>query len=295
MEKHLFRRWQLPTPLNTNRYRLDKALARKDIEKLPHHWYAAPDASSLEITAATHGFLIGCCTAAYFWGLWVPDARNPHFICKRNAGRVDNRGMIIHRALNGRRQLGMHHSPGKAPHIICSLVEAVEQVVHYHDAETGLIVLESALNQQKLDPATADEIISYAQKRKQPILKRRVSMAQSGSETRVRSFLQSLRVQVQPQAQLPGVGRVDLLVGQSLIIECDSTAFHSKSLNVNDDRRRDAQQTCLGYRFLRLSYHQVWNDWDNTRNYIRAVLRTRQHVKPPRPLVPCFDVHRMGL
>ncbi|QRV02109.1 hypothetical protein JTE88_08555 [Arcanobacterium phocisimile] len=290
MEKQLFRRSQLPTPLDTNRYQLHMALSRKELGRLHHHWYATPNASNLEITAATHGFLIGCCTAANLWGLWMPDSKTPHFICPRNAQRVEKRGMIIHRALNGHRQFGIHHPPSKAPHIICSLVEAVEQVVHYHDAETGLIILESALNKQKITLAAVDEIISYAQKRKQPILRRRISTAQSGSETRVRSFLQSLGVQVQPQVWLAGVGRVDLLVGKSLIIECDSTAFHSHPLNVVDDRRRDAQQTRLGYSFLRLSYHQVWDDWENTCSYIRAVLHTRKHLKPPRPLVGRFDV-----
>ena len=35
-------------------------------------------------------------------------------------------------------------------------------------------------------------------------------------------WLQQVRVQVRPQVQIPGVGRVDLVVGNSLIVECDT-------------------------------------------------------------------------
>ncbi|WP_216388713.1 hypothetical protein [Arcanobacterium phocae] len=284
MEKQVFRRWQLPAPLNTSERKLRRAVEQGVLVRLKHRWYAAAQTDRLAVTAANSGMLIGCCTAAREWGLWVPFEKTPHFIGDRKSCQQAIAGAIIHRALDGYGRLGVHYPPCKAPHIVCSLIEALEQIVHYHDAETGLIVLESALNQRKIDLVTADQIINSAQKRKQPILRRRISTAQSGSETRVRNFLQSLGVMVHAQKVIPGVGRVDLLVGRSLVIECDSTTFHSEPLNVNEDRRRDAQQVQLGYTVVRLSYHQVWLDWEATQAYIQAVLHTHNHLKPPRPL-----------
>ncbi|USR79331.1 hypothetical protein [Arcanobacterium pinnipediorum] len=285
MEKRVFRRHQLPHPFVTNNRLLQKACDEGIIIRLPHRWYGSPSITELERNAAQHGYLIGCCSAAKEWGLWVPETRYPHLICRSRDSSARATQLTIHRSLTSDGLLGIHPSPAKSPHIYSTLVESLEHIVRYHHEETGLIVLESALNQRKIDMPTADKIIAGAQRHKQQVLRRRIRDAQSGSETRVRNYLHSLRVPVSAQVYVPTVGRIDLLVGRSLSIECDSTAFHSKGLNVNEDRYRDAQQTLLGYKHIRLSYQQIWGDWENTKSYILTVLRTREHLLFPRPLL----------
>ncbi len=52
----------------------------------------------------------------------------------------------------------------------------------------------------------ARTIVENAPARKQKVLRRFTHLAYSGSETRVRNFLQSLQVSVLPQAHIPSVG-----------------------------------------------------------------------------------------
>src|SRR5690606_25919148 len=108
--------------------------------------------------------------------------------------------------------------------------------------------------------------------------------AQSGSETRLRVFFQRRNVPVATQVPIPGVGHVDLLVGQSLIVEADSQAHHSRPRNVAADRERDLTGRQLGFRSLRLSYEQIWHTWERTQRALATELRLRHHRKPPRPL-----------
>src|SRR5665647_786535 len=69
---------------------------------------------------------------------------------------------------------------------------------------------------------------------------------------------------VRPQVVIPGVGRVDLLVGESLIIECDSHAHHTGETNYRGDRRRDLSATADDYRVVRLTWEQCFLTWPTT-------------------------------
>ncbi|WP_138975366.1 hypothetical protein [Arcanobacterium haemolyticum] len=72
--------------------------------------------------------------------------------------------------------------------------------------ESDLIILDSALYQRLISIEDAHTIVENAPARKQKILRRFTHLAYSGSETRVRNFLQSLQVSVLPQAHIPSVG-----------------------------------------------------------------------------------------
>lgn len=167
---------------------------------------------------------------------------------------------------------------------IVDLRTALIQVCSCTDAETALITLESALNQQLITEDDLPDLTTKAPIKNRKILARACSTAQSGSETRVRNFLQSNRVQVNTQVAIPSIGYVDLLVGESLIIECDSRAHHTSSADYHSDRVRDARATLLGYTVIRLSYEQIWNEWEQTQTYLLQVIRTGAHRRPPTPL-----------
>lgn len=106
--------------------------------------------------------------------------------------------------------------------------------------------------------------------------------AMSGSETRVRFFLERRGVKVRSQVNIPGVGPVDTVAGNSLIIECDSDAYHSSKRSYEKDRARDLAARLLGYETVRLSFPQIWYDWAATQQSILAIIRTRKHYREPR-------------
>lgn len=107
--------------------------------------------------------------------------------------------------------------------------------------------------------------------------------SQSGTESRVRLHLQQRHVPVRPQVHIVGVGRVDLLVGNSLAIELDSRAHHTGAENYAKDRSRDLELVRLGYRVIRLTYQQVFDDWAATQLTLSDVLSSRAHRRHPKP------------
>ena len=146
----------------------------------------------------------------------------------------------------------------------------------HHDAETGLICLESAVNLRFLTSAEAKELIDSAPARSASVLAGFDPRAESGSETRVRSWFYGRRVPVEPQAVIDGLGRVDMLVGNRLILECDSDAQHT-GVHIAPDRQREQVAAELGYFMIRLSYQQIWDRWDETVEYLTRVIRSKQH------------------
>lgn len=142
------------------------------------------------------------------------------------------------------------------------------------------MVLESAVNLRKLPASSAWGLIRRAPVHTQRTLRFFDANAASGSETRVRLLLQQHRFSVRSQHEISGVGRVDLLVGRSLILECDSATHHSDH---REDRRRDLAARELGYTTVRLSYSQIHHTWSNTRPRLLRILRTGRHLAPPLP------------
>ena len=85
--------------------------------------------------------------------------------------------------------------------------------------------------------------------------------ARSGSlpESLLRVALVDAGLPVEPQAHVPGVGRVDFLV-DGVIVEVDGFAYHSGRDQYREDRRRDRAAHRLGYVVLRYTFEEVVHD-----------------------------------
>ncbi|MEL4504695.1 DUF559 domain-containing protein [Luteococcus sp. H138] len=105
----------------------------------------------------------------------------------------------------------------------------------------------------------------------------RCDRAESGTETFTRLRLRSRKVQLRTQVQIGEVGRVDLLVGERLIIEVDSKAHHTGEENYAKDRERDLELRALGYIVVRLTYEQVMFGWATVEQSLLAMIRRGDH------------------
>lgn len=85
------------------------------------------------------------------------------------------------------------------------------------------------------------------------------------------------RIGFRQQVDIPGVGRVDFLLGIRLVVEVDGAEFHTSRPSFEEDRRRDAVLSALGYRVLRFSYVQVERNWDQVAASILAALARGDH------------------
>ncbi|GGA70473.1 hypothetical protein GCM10011490_21360 [Pseudoclavibacter endophyticus] len=145
------------------------------------------------------------------------------------------------------------------------------------DPLDALIVADSIVNKRL---RTLDELhllANAAPRRVRRLILHADGRSQSGTETIVRNALRGRNVPFTAQAEIEGVGRVDLLVGDRLIIECDSAAFHTRDEHHAEDRRRDLIAVALGYMTVRLTFQQVRHDWQQTWTVLEHLLRAGCH------------------
>ena len=84
-------------------------------------------------------------------------------------------------------------------------------------------------------------------------------------------------VKVRAQVEIDGVGRVDLVVGDCLVVQCDRKRHHSNRYTYEQDRRRDLALRDLGFTVTQLSYKQIWDQWEATQQSLRRQIRRHEH------------------
>ncbi|MET3164921.1 UNVERIFIED_ORG: very-short-patch-repair endonuclease [Arthrobacter sp. UYEF10] len=83
-------------------------------------------------------------------------------------------------------------------------------------------------------------------------------------------------IEFEAQEFLPGIGRVDFLLGGFLIVEIDGFAFHSKRADMLRDRYRNNISTVKGFAVLRYMPEHIWFNPEQVVAEIRAVLAAKQ-------------------
>lgn len=264
-------------------------------------WYVTPDAPADLVALLSHGVRPTCLDAAALHGLWTPLHPGVHAFRPRRAPstRPDDPFLLpVRRRLDpatgrllpppdaetGRTrqpQPLVLHSP--APRTwpdddpVPSLAVTLAHAARCLPAVKTAILIESALNQGQLSALDlADLLGALPQRLRVPLSRVRVD-AQSGTETAVRWWLEGLRVTVRSQVQLLPAARVDLLVGTNWVIECDSRRFHDAPEQYREDRRRDLALIARGYTVTRLTWEQVFLEWEQTEQMLLTILHRRDH------------------
>ncbi|MFC0675099.1 endonuclease domain-containing protein [Brachybacterium hainanense] len=141
-------------------------------------------------------------------------------------------------------------------------------------------IVESALEKGLLSGSGLEQLLARLPRDVRRALSRVRGDAGSGTETTVRWWFKSRRIPVRAQVTVPGAGRVDLLVGESWVIECDSHRFHEIPGQYAEDRRRDLVLRALGFTVTRLTGEQVFLSWPQTARMLEAVYRRGDHRRP---------------
>ena len=83
----------------------------------------------------------------------------------------------------------------------------------------------------------------------------------------VKLHLLALGIRFAQQAHVDGVGPLDFVIGERLVVEIDSREFHS---DPHRDRHKDAELSARGCRVLRFMYSQVVDEWPDVERSILA-------------------------
>lgn len=241
---------------------------RPEFVRVRHGWYASADVSSEEIRACEIGGSLTAASALPRYGIWLWPDRDLHVRVGRSANPTRAGGVCLH--YRGRTEYG---TDGLA----VSLIELSRCAGDLQLATA----LDSVLNLKLL---TWNDLLSISQTSSQRF-RDAVGAAelgmQSGYETKMRLFLRGHRIGYRSQVSISGVGRVDFLLGSSLVIEMDGYQFHTRE-QFSVDRRRDLELHRRGYIVVRVSSRMADLEWDDVCQSILHMVRRRVHRSIPR-------------
>lgn len=166
----------------------------------------------------------------------------------------------------------------KGPAVEASAERALEHLLLCQPPDEAVAVVDSALHLGIIGPGLLASTLALLPARLQPLLPAFDVRAESGLESLTRFRLLACGIVCRPQVAIPGVGRVDLLIDEWLIIELDGRQWHGTADAFTSDRRRDAAAVLRGYTVLRFGYSDVVRAWSRTTSTILATLargRTR--------------------
>lgn len=251
-----------------SRREIDAAVASGQVERAGRY-FVAPGTDDAVVAALRRGARSTCLTAARYHGIWTPPGPGRHVYTRR--GKASSSSWITH---------GYHHGWPEGD-LVASPALLLEHATRCIEPLHVGILAESALHQGVLHEADVAAIRRASPRRVQRVLDHANRLAESGTESKVRLHLELHQVPVQAQVEIDGVGRVDLLIGDSWILECDSKAHHQDEEAYETDRGRDFRAAALGYKSNRLTYDMCFSGWDETVLWLAQQVATGDHLITP--------------
>jgi len=146
----------------------------------------------------------------------------------------------------------------------------LRQIFFCRGVDEFFAALESVLHARKIGRSGLD----WLTKNTSPVAREAIAFArrdaESGLESLVRWRLRHLDLTVRTQVRIDTVGRVDLIIGEALIVEVDGVENHGSAEHRHRDLVRDARAAARGFVTLRFDYALVVHDWDTVERAIRA-------------------------
>ena len=227
-----------------------------------------PDADADHRANVAAGCLTTCVSAAEGIELWtLQSPAEPHLWSAHGrfpAAAVGHRGTLRGKPLAG------------------STVSVLDAVVHTLRCRPGLealVVAESAVVQRRV--SVADLLAALPGNRNgaaRTVVGRIGTGAESILELIARELFVAVGLSVQAQVVIDGVGRVDLLVEERVVVELDGFAFHGDRQAFVADRRRGNAATLRSLPTLRFTYEDVMGEPDRVVADVVALVRRTARV-----------------
>ena len=221
--------------------------------------YALPGTNPGTIAARRVSGLLTCASAAAVIGLplLVPPAAVhlalPAHAAAPRVGAVP-RGTVLH----WDSRIGAHRHDRE---VLAPLPVALAHVLRCLPAREAICVVDAALNRGLV---TVPDLVARRPRSGMVEFDRRVRAAdgrsQSIPETFARLALAGAGLRVEPQVLIGGVGAVDLLVEELVVVELDGFAYHGDRVQFREDRRRDRVLQLVGLPVLRFTFDDAVRD-----------------------------------
>lgn len=227
-----------------------RALATGALRRLRRGWYCLPSAAPEVVTAAQVGGRLTCLAALKSQGAWTLDSAGLHV-------RVADGVSVLHQP-----GVRIHWTPNRVGPGVDSVEEALATAIACVDFRALVVAVDSLANRGILAPVRLQAVLGVTPRGRR-VLAVHDPQAESGIETLIRLALRRHRVRARSQVVIPGVGRVDFLIGDRLVIEADGYDWHGDRAAFERDRERDRELVRRGYVVIRASYRQVMSNLDD--------------------------------
>jgi hypothetical protein len=222
--------------------RTAEGVAAGSLQVVRRGHYAVAGTPAPLIRAARVGGVATASTAAAELGLWTPPDPRLHVAVPRGVGRLHDPDDP---ALPFRRRPGVciHWSddlrPAALPRRIAPSLLVVDHALSCLPPAWAIAVLDSALHERLLAGDQLRALVAALPPRLAAIARCADDRSESGLESIARYLLRLAGLKVETQVNVPGVGRVDLLVEGHLILELDGYLWHGDEEAFERDHRRD--------------------------------------------------------
>lgn len=235
--------------------RVQRAVRTGELTRVRAGLYLAAGACDEALAVARHGGAMACVTAARHRGLWVLEVDDAPHVWMRSGGRTyDDDRCRCTEHWDAPDPSESQREP--------SLARVLRQILTCHGGEAFFVALESARRQRLLDGDEMRWLAHHANAEGREALALSRDDADSGLESLLRWRLRHLDLTVRTQVRIAGVGVVDALIGERLIVEVDGRENHDGAVLRHKDLLRDANAALWGYTTLRFDYAMVVHDWD---------------------------------
>jgi very-short-patch-repair endonuclease len=248
---------------------LRRAVAVREVIRIRPGVYAHPSLPAPTRDALRHGGVLACVSVARQSGLWVlplDDIVHVSLPPHGHAHPHDGCACVQHWNALG---------PSRAT---VSLVDALLQIRGCHGEDAFFATLESALHRGTLDEDGRGALRERMTESARWLVDLARADAESGLESLLRLRLHRLGLELHTQVEVPGVGRVDFVAGDRLIIEVDGIPGHGDESSRHKDRVRDAVAAAHGFLTIRFDYALVVHDWPTVEDAIRALVARGIHL-----------------
>lgn len=250
--------------------RIRSAVHHGELIRARRGHFARPGADPASLVAVRAGGAVACVSELRHRGVWVLDLEVIHVRVPRNSSRLSRTGESVHRHWDS-------HEPCDREGVHVSLISALVQAFGCLDHRAWIASVDSAVHIGALHPHQLGELRARLPAAASQLLRLVDGSAESGLETIVRVIARELGFRVRTQVRVEGVGRVDLVIEEWIVVETDGTAFHDQALSAKD-RQRDARLVERGRTVLRPGYSLIVFDQSAVARQLIGAVSTHRKV-----------------
>lgn len=252
------------------RDRISAALSSGQIWRVRKGWYCAAGLAQPLREAARVGGAATCATALRLHGAWAPIDERLHVAVLPDRTQLRSTGdsrTRLHTAEPVVVHWNLRTDEGR---LLRSPIASLLDLVACAPPEYVGAAADSLVQRRLLSASEWTRARALFPARLIPVIDLVDGVCESGSEFVFWTRIGRVRASARRQVVVAGVGRVDFLFGERLVVEVDGRAHHTDPGAFESDRRRDALLSAHGFRVLRFSYRQVFEDWPSVESALFA-------------------------